>query len=325
MNRPDSRLPTRELLRTPGNVDSATRYEHPIDADTGAARPHLSHEANAGPVAARRVSLLRPQRGQTCRALEIAFVLSGALHLSTSSFIADVREGHILILPAKMMWKADSVDHLSAIVLYVVPRFIIAQLPWFPRLHPLSAPLRASLSPAATPALVDLGACGMRKLAHKLNALAAADTSIQGRFGLLAQLSDLMQDLQPRGHSTGLTDQGAWLRAEVLDAMQLLELDPAHQWDVQRLARAVNLSPAQLTRLFGQELGISPAAFLSQVRVERMAEILTTTPTTMTVAEAARQTGWSSGAAASRAFARHFGASPRSFAQGAVELGCICE
>lgn len=60
-----------------------------------------------------------------------------------------------------------------------------------------------------------------------------------------------------------------------------------------------------------EQTGISPAAYLSRLRTERMAELLTTE--SIGVAEAAREVGWSSHALATRRFRQRYGVSPSEY------------
>ncbi|GAA1692383.1 hypothetical protein GCM10009733_105570 [Nonomuraea maheshkhaliensis] len=53
-----------------------------------------------------------------------------------------------------------------------------------------------------------------------------------------------------------------------------LEAEPAHPWRLDDLARAVNLDPAYLGRLFVRHVGLTPLRFLARLRAERAATLL---------------------------------------------------
>src|SRR5439155_11704453 len=69
-----------------------------------------------------------------------------------------------------------------------------------------------------------------------------------------------------------------------------LEATPAEQWRLDDLARAVNLDPAYLGRLFRQDTGLTPMAFLSRVRAERAAALLA--QTALPAAQVGATVGW---------------------------------
>lgn len=53
-----------------------------------------------------------------------------------------------------------------------------------------------------------------------------------------------------------------------------IEAAPDHPWRLDDLARAVNLDPDYLGRLFGRYVGLTPLGFLARVRAERAATLL---------------------------------------------------
>ena len=69
-----------------------------------------------------------------------------------------------------------------------------------------------------------------------------------------------------------------------------LEATPAEPWRLDDLARAVNLDPAYLGRLFRRSVGLSPLGFLARVRAERAATLLTNS--TLPVARVGATVGW---------------------------------
>ncbi|WP_375489542.1 helix-turn-helix transcriptional regulator, partial [uncultured Mycobacterium sp.] len=64
----------------------------------------------------------------------------------------------------------------------------------------------------------------------------------------------------------------------------------AEPWTLQALAEEIHLSRSQLVRAFDATVGMSPMAYLRQMRVERMARVLVSTD--LSIAEAARLVGW---------------------------------
>lgn len=137
----------------------------------------------------------------------------------------------------------------------------------------------------------------------------------------LTEFSISADVLQARGRSagtatgSGIDPAAAWpipLSRQVARAVGLLRGGISRTWRVEDLADAVTLSSSQLARRFRVELGISPAAYLRQLRAERMAELLASTR--LPVNEAARAVGWSNTTIAARAFKRRYGTTPRAFA-----------
>jgi AraC family L-rhamnose operon transcriptional activator RhaR len=60
----------------------------------------------------------------------------------------------------------------------------------------------------------------------------------------------------------------------VATAIALMEASPADAWRLDGLARAVNLDPDYLGRLFVRHVGASPLAHLARIRAERAADLL---------------------------------------------------
>jgi transcriptional regulator GlxA family with amidase domain len=83
---------------------------------------------------------------------------------------------------------------------------------------------------------------------------------------------------------------------------------PGKHWSVQRLAEQVHVSERHLRRLFGEELGISPRAFIQGAMLELAQRLLSDGDAQ--VAEVARRCGYDSAAAFSRRFESRLGISP---------------
>ncbi|MBV8593713.1 MAG: GlxA family transcriptional regulator [Caulobacteraceae bacterium] len=77
------------------------------------------------------------------------------------------------------------------------------------------------------------------------------------------------------------------------------------------LASRAAMSPRNFSRIFRQETGLSPAAYVEQVRVERQRQLLE--ETALSLDQIARRSGLGSAASARRAFVRRLGISPRRY------------
>ncbi|MCU1381698.1 MAG: Transcriptional regulator containing an amidase domain and an AraC-type DNA-binding domain [Acidobacteria bacterium] len=77
------------------------------------------------------------------------------------------------------------------------------------------------------------------------------------------------------------------------------------------LSRAVNLSPAHLTRLFRRDVGTSPASFGRSLRLDYARDLLQTS--FMTVKQVMAASGWNDPSHFCREFKRRHGHSPLAF------------
>ncbi len=82
---------------------------------------------------------------------------------------------------------------------------------------------------------------------------------------------------------------------------------------VKELAAECGMSREHFTRLFKRQIGIAPAEWLRQRRLEAAARLLS--DPTMTLATIARQTGFASGRHLMDAFRRHFGMTTSAYRQ----------
>lgn len=91
--------------------------------------------------------------------------------------------------------------------------------------------------------------------------------------------------------------------------LALMERHRATPLSIDELARAVNLSPAHLRRLFQRELGCSPARMSRELRLDHARHLLQTS--FLTVKEVMAATGWNDPSHFSREFKRRHGQAPR--------------
>lgn len=116
--------------------------------------------------------------------------------------------------------------------------------------------------------------------------------------------------LQPSG-TTGWV--GALRDPLVGRALEHVHMRPEHPWSVEELARAVSTSRPTLVRRFSDLVGMTPAAYLVQWRMNIAAQLLRDSEHTLeTVAE---RSGYGGAAALSKAFRRHFSRSPGKYRQ----------
>lgn len=91
----------------------------------------------------------------------------------------------------------------------------------------------------------------------------------------------------------------------VVQAMRLLESNPAFHWTLTELAEQLHLAPGYLIRLFKSTTGLPPMAYLSRFRVETAAAQLLHTRDPIT--EIARSVGWPDQNYFARRFRAHYG------------------
>jgi AraC-like DNA-binding protein len=94
----------------------------------------------------------------------------------------------------------------------------------------------------------------------------------------------------------------------VATARRLLDEEPAHPWTLRELAAACGVSRTRLSDLFRAEVGQPPYDYLLARRVERAAELLTTTP--YSVSEVASHVGFATRTQLTRHFRRLRGTTP---------------
>jgi transcriptional regulator GlxA family with amidase domain len=107
---------------------------------------------------------------------------------------------------------------------------------------------------------------------------------------------------------------GANMRARRADprierVLQAIEADPF--CEVQDLAGLVNLSSSRLSHLFKATAGVSLQGFLSNLRLERAADLLQSTD--MPIKEISYQVGYRHAPSFVRAFRKKIGSSPNDY------------
>ncbi|WP_371402427.1 AraC family transcriptional regulator [Kribbella sp. NBC_00662] len=99
----------------------------------------------------------------------------------------------------------------------------------------------------------------------------------------------------------------------VLDAMRLMEADPARHWTLTDLAGELHLAPGYLVRLFKSVTGLPPMAYLSRHRVELAADQLLHTD--LPISRIGESVGWPDQNYFARRFKSHYGLSASAYRQ----------
>jgi transcriptional regulator GlxA family with amidase domain len=91
-------------------------------------------------------------------------------------------------------------------------------------------------------------------------------------------------------------------------AITAIHANPGQPWSVQRLATKSNLSRSAFSERFVRTVGQPPAAYITQVRLDRATDLLQ--HTTESVSAIASDVGYDSEAAFSRVFSKRYGLPP---------------
>ncbi|MBX3460965.1 MAG: AraC family transcriptional regulator [Planctomycetes bacterium] len=144
-------------------------------------------------------------------------------------------------------------------------------------------------------------------------ALAESRAASPGGETVLARLSELLFIEVVRRHVQSLPPGGSgWLAAQqdpaISRALGLLHAEPAAPWTLEALAQRCGLSRSVLAERFTQVVGQPPMQYLTRWRMQLAAGMLAAGG--HKIAAVARQVGYDSEAAFSRAFKKHVGKSP---------------
>jgi len=134
----------------------------------------------------------------------------------------------------------------------------------------------------------------------------------QGSAVMVARILDLLFIQILRAWAAGTDAEPNWL-AGALDpqiglALSAIHRDPGHDWTVEELARACNLSRSAFAARFVARVGKPPATYLVHVRLDAATDLLRDTSVPVTLI--AKNVGYTSEAAFSRAFKNRYGTPP---------------
>lgn len=247
--------------------------------------------------------------------VKMVFTLSGWARVASSTGEVALAAGSILTVPPGLECSVFPVGYARTVTFYFHPDYLTDQIRWLPLGHPLVHCLHRALESEPALHTLHLGSAAMSDLAPRLVSLSQLPEGEATDFTMLSIALDVFDAVGRLSGQTKGTTASDSIKAPcqvVAAAVALLQAHLRRDWSVKGLAQAVALSPSQLTRLFRAHLGISPAAFLRQLRSERMAELLATTR--MSIGDAAEAVGWRDLATASRSFKQRFGIAPSAYA-----------
>lgn len=226
--------------------------------------------------------------------------------------------GSFLIVPARIGCRLVPMSFTRLFTVQMPSGFLSLHLGWLPMSHPIIRGFLKESVQARQPSVVHLGDEIVRALRSKLALLAAIDGAFGSEFATLARVADVFDELalhvgQGRSKSKRTAIRTAdHVDSRVASALRHMHENLAYPWTSKEIARSVALSESQLNRVFMRSLGVTPISLLWQIRVDRLAEALVVSNNS--IGEISAEFGWSSLSAASRAFKRRYGKSPRQYA-----------
>jgi AraC-like DNA-binding protein len=143
-----------------------------------------------------------------------------------------------------------------------------------------------------------------------------------GAASVRERLSESMFIETVRQHLAQLPPDGTGWLAGLRDpmvgrALALLHSNPAHGWTLASLAKRAGLSRSVLAERFAKTVGQPPMQYLARWRMQTAAHLLTQGK--VKVAEVAREVGYDSEAAFSRAFKKATGVAPAAYTRQTTE------
>jgi AraC-like DNA-binding protein len=134
----------------------------------------------------------------------------------------------------------------------------------------------------------------------------------QGSAVMVARILDLIFIQILRAWAAGPDAEPNWLAGAfdplIAPAVTAIHRDPGHEWTVEELARACNLSRSTFAARFAARVGKPPAAYLAHTRLDAATDLLRDTSLPVTLI--AQRVGYTSEAAFSRAFKNRYGTAP---------------
>ena len=233
-------------------------------------------------------------RGELHPPLELVYVEKGILHNFFQGQDVALHPNELLIFDQNqwhMQYAESDVEFLT--VSFLWPGHDLSA--WINRIIPASLPVQKAASAL------------LKEYDSPSN---LQDEFFHAHFSLL--LLHLLRQIPETAHKPSPATVHA--RSQLLDkALQIVAKEYRGKLTVSDLAAAVNVSTSQLTVLFQTHLGISPAKYITRIRLEESKALLLSQQ--MSIGEIADYLGYSSIQHYSKQFREWFGCSPSAFAK----------
>lgn len=298
-----------------------------------AGRPPNSAEREFTPIKARTSTRHQPTAPIAHDCVKLIFVRSGSAIMFSEFGQRSVSLGDVVILGGNTLCGSEPEGHFTVTTVYLDPDYMIDQVFWqyaavlSDRLHAQQFAETIYSEPAQVARLGDERAGMLMPWLDELVALSIDGPAVERFYRKQALLFAVLDVLIPFVKTTPArvtASQRAQslpavprlrqflpLRTEAAQARDLLYESPAEPWTLRALAERVHLSPKQLSRVFVEAYGKTPLAYLTMLRVERMARLLRDGE--MSVTAAGRAVGWSSRSRAAEAFRQCVGVTPQRY------------
>ena len=125
---------------------------------------------------------------------------------------------------------------------------------------------------------------------------------------LTAELYKLLAFLMKEFPSKAMSDSSILIQNYIKQAKKIIHTQYGNPLKISDIAKKLNLNRSYLYKIFKEETGYSLKDYLIQIRMEKSADLLTST--TFHISEIANAVGFPDALAFSKAFKKHFGQSP---------------
>lgn len=289
----------------------------------------------SGPIIARSRTIHRPIAPVAYGCVKLIFVRHGSAILLSEFGERPVGAGDVVALAANTLCGSEPEGSITVTNIYLDRDYIIDQVFWqhstflTDRWDALAFADELYSEPAQILHLGESRAGTLMRWLDELVALSLAGPLPENFYRLQALLFAVLDVVTPfvqtttarrsptQRRATRAGAQGfrqfAPLRAEALQAAQLIRKNLEQRWTLERLAAAVHLSPSQLSRVFVDAFGKSPMTYLMTLRAERLARLLRETD--IPIEQAMRTVGWQSRGHAARMFRQSVGVTPTRYRQ----------